>query len=87
MFKTNRSPIWRGRLKLHFSFDEQQRGNIIVKGKPGLQKKCELLCIAQWPVIFSPVTSEAETHRNPNLKNLYNQNPYSFKSFSCLKAE
>lgn len=28
-----------------------------------------------------------EAHCNPKLKNLYNQNPYSFKSFSWLKAE
>lgn len=76
-FITNHCLIWGGTLKLHLDFDKQQRGNNIVKGEPYVQRKCKMLCTAHWPVIFilaSDLPTEAPS--NPNLKNLYNQNPY-----------
>lgn len=63
--------------RLHLGFDKQQSGNNIVKSEPCVQRKCEMLCTAHWPVIFilaSDFPNEASS--NPNLKNLYNQIPY-----------
>lgn len=63
--------------RLYLGLDKKQRGNNIVKSEFCIQRKCEMLCTAHWPVIFLVAPDfPNEASSNPNLKNLYNQIPY-----------